>query len=237
VILIWRMPRWHYAPFHRLELTRLKMSLFLRNRVSPLIALRRSLLALALLIVSSTAHASEQRRYRIDSVHTRVVFFVDHAGFSRAVGQVLRPRGWLWWNESNPAAARVDVRMDASAIDFGDSAWNKAMQGKRYFHMQAFPSIRFRSLSVLQLDEKTGELTGELELLGVKRPVRLQYTLNKQGSHPMIPRATIGFSARGELQRSDFGMNYAANMIGDRVELIIELEAIFDPPPAKGLKR
>ena len=55
--------------------------------------------------------------------------------------------------------------------------------------------------------------------------------------HPKDPNARIGFSARGALKRSDFGMTYGITApgttmgVGDEVGIIIEAE--FNGPPLK----
>ncbi len=188
------------------------------------------LIALMLLVTIVTLPVSaELRRYRIDPVHTRVVFLVKHAGFSRSIGQALRPTGKLWWDSVAPERSRVEVEIDASKIDFGDAAWNKAMQGKRYFNVKRFKSILFKSTEVRSSEANKGQFDALITILGAQRKITLDYTLNKSGMHPMLPRAMIGFSARGTLKRSSFGMDYASEMIGDEVELWIEVEAALDP--------
>jgi polyisoprenoid-binding protein YceI len=72
----------------------------------------------------------------------------------------------------------------------------------------------------------------------VTRPVALDATYNGgYAGHPMDPHARIGFSARGALRRSEFGI--AAGIpapgslmgVGDEIEVIIEAE--FSGPPLK----
>lgn len=177
----------------------------------------------------ATSLSAELRRYRIDPVHTRVLLSVDHAGFSNTMFQALRPAGKLWWNLDAPEQSRVDVEIEVANIDFGDASWNKAMQGKRYFNVKQFKTISFKSTAVRASDANQGQFDALITILGVSRKITLDYTMNKSGMHPMLPRAMLGFSARGKLKRSDFGMDHAADMIGDDVAIRIELEASLDP--------
>ena len=66
-------------------------------------------------------------------------------------------------------------------------------------------------------------------MLGETRPITLEVTLNQIAPHP-VPSyegvETAGFSARGSLRRSDFGMDFLAPAIGDEIELILEIEAL-----------
>ena len=185
--------------------------------------------ALLALLWTALPLSAELRRYRLDPVHTRVVFLIEHAGFSKSIGQALRPTGKLWWDLQAPERGKVEVEIDATKIDFGDPGWNKAMQGKRYFNSAVFKNISFKSTAVRPSASGQGQFDALITILGVQRKVTLDYTLNKSGNHPMLPRAMLGFSARGTLKRSDFGMDYASDMIGDTVELWIEVEAGLDP--------
>jgi polyisoprenoid-binding protein YceI len=69
-------------------------------------------------------------------------------------------------------------------------------------------------------------------LLATTGPLTLEATLNKSAPYPIGTRAEVmGVSLRGTLERSDFGMTYgvADGLVGDAVELIIELEAQRQP--------
>ena len=65
-------------------------------------------------------------------------------------------------------------------------------------------------------------------MLGTRRPLVLEATLNKTAPYPIGARAEVmGVSLRGSLKRSEFGMTYgvADGLVGDDVEILIELEA------------
>ena len=89
--------------------------------------------------------------------------------------------------------------------------------------------ITFESTKVAPTGERTARVTGDLTLLGTTRPVTLDVTLNQIAPHP-VPSyegvETAGFSARGTLKRSEFGMDFLAPAVGDEVDLIFEVEAL-----------
>jgi polyisoprenoid-binding protein YceI len=88
--------------------------------------------------------------------------------------------------------------------------------------------MTFTASSAQRSGERTFTVTGELTLLGRTRPLTLAATLNKLAPYPIGNRAeVVGVSARGSLKRSEFGMTYgvADNLVGDEVEIIIEIEA------------
>ena len=79
--------------------------------------------------------------------------------------------------------------------------------------------------------EKTADIYGKLELLGVKKEIILKATFNGGYlGHPRHPHARIGFWATTSFKRSDFNMNYGipekgSNMgVSDLVNVRIETE-------------
>jgi len=66
-------------------------------------------------------------------------------------------------------------------------------------------------------------------MLGQTRPVVLDVTLNKAGTHPMNGKEVAGLSAVGTIKREDWGMTYALPAVGNDIELRIEVEGIRQP--------
>lgn len=190
--------------------------------------LMRSLCLLALL--SAPAFAREQiAEYRLDPVHTRVMFAISHAGFSHALGTVSGSAGTLVFDPDDWTRARVDVRVPIARADLGDADWNKATLAKSLLDAEGHPEARFVSTRVEPVDATHARVIGDLSLRGVTREVVLAVTLNAARRHPMPPfRRTMGFSATTKLSRADFGITAWKSVIGDEVELRIEAEATYD---------
>ena len=190
--------------------------------------LQRLTLALLLSALPCMALAATPM-YRLDPVHTRVLFAIEHAGFSNALGTVSGSEGELYFDPSDWAAARVDVRIPISRLDLGDDKWNQATLARNLLDGERFPEARFVSTRVEPIDETHARVIGALTLRGVTREVALEVKLNAVKRHPLPPfRRTAGFSATATLSRRDFGLTAWSSMIGDSVQLRIEAEAIRD---------
>ncbi len=190
--------------------------------------LMRSLCLLALLPATSYARDA-LAEYRLDPVHTRVMFAISHAGFSNALGTVSGSTGTLVFDPDDWTRARVDVRVPIARADLGDADWNKATLAKSLLDAEGHPEARFVSTRVEPVDATHAKVHGDLSLRGVTREVVLDVTLNAAKRHPMPPfRRTVGFSATTTLSRADFGITAWKSVIGDAVELRIEAEATYD---------
>lgn len=192
----------------------------------------------------SSAHAAGPESFELDPVHTRVLFAVEHAGFSKALGTVSGSTGTLMFDREDWNSARLDVHVPLQRLDLGDAKWNTAVLAANLLDGQRHPDAHYVSTTVEPVDADHAKVCGELTLRGVTRPLCLDVTLNAVKRHPLPPfRRTAGFSATGTLSRADFGINAWKNVIGDSVELRIEAEAVHggsstqaptgaEPPPS-----
>lgn len=182
-------------------------------------------LALFLAAVAPAAGA-QPRTWSLDPVHTRIVFAVDHAGFSKSLGTFSGISGTLVLDPDDWSDARLEVRIPVTSLELGDAKWNSATLAGNLLDADAHPEAHFVSTRVEPVDARHAIVHGLLTLRGETREVALDVVANGIKRHPMPPfRRTAGFSATTNLQRSDFGITAWKTMIGDRIELRIEAEA------------
>lgn len=174
---------------------------------------------------AAAAHPGAQA-HALDPVHTRVAIAIDHAGFSRAIGTVSGTTGTLWLVPGSWEGARVQAEIPVSALDFGDAAWNRAAAARGLLDSERHPVATFTSTRVEPLDGQRARVHGVLVLRGIAREVVLDATRNGERRYPLPPfRHTVGFSATTTLSRSEFGSSAWGSLIGDAVEVRIEVEA------------
>lgn len=172
------------------------------------------------------ATAGEAVHYSLDPVHTRVMFAIGHAGFSKAIGTVSGSTGSLVFDTGDWAGAKLQASVPMARVDLGDAGWNKAALAGNLLDVEDHPSAEFVSTRVEPVAPGRASVYGTLTLRGVSREIVLDVTLNAAKRHPLPPfRRTVGFSATAMLSRKDFGINAWPSVIGDAVELRIEAEA------------
>ena len=183
-------------------------------------------LALIALALPSAARA-EMHGFRLDPVHTRVLFSIDHDGYSTALGTVSGSEGLLAFDPDDWSSARVDVSVPLQGLELGDEDWNRA--ARRMLEAATWPQARFISAQVEATGPKQARACGTLYLHGQQQPLCLDVTFNQARRESLPPfREKAGFSATATLQRSGFGIDDWKTLVGDRVELRIEAEAVRD---------
>ncbi|MGD1935680.1 MAG: YceI family protein [Candidatus Phaeomarinobacter sp.] len=174
--------------------------------------------------------------YHLDLTHASLILGVDHLGLSTYRARFTRMDATLAIDPAEPDAAALSVTVDAASLEtqfpLPQPDFNATLTGPEWLNAEQYPDIRYVSTTITMTSPKTAEVTGDLTLMGVTRPVVLDVTFNGgYGDKPFGDlEAVIGFSATGAFNRSAFGLTNGlppegtSMGVGDRVEVLIEAE-------------
>lgn len=162
--------------------------------------------------------------YKLDSSHGRITWEIDHAGFSKYVGQFVNVQAELKLDPANPANSTLTATIPIADIAPNDAALKRHLLSADFFDAENHPTATFRSTRIVvdADDANEADVYGDLTIRGVTRPIKMEVEFNKAGT--MMGQYRAGFDGEAKIKRSDFGINYALPMIGDEVELHIEGE-------------
>lgn len=174
--------------------------------------------------------------YKVDLAHSRLLFRVNHLGFSNYTALFKTFDATLQFDPVDPAAMTVSATVGIASLEthYPDPAldFNAVLTGPDFLDSAAFPTASFTSTAVALTGPESAEVTGDFTLHGVTRPVTLSVTYNGGwGAMPLdTAGARIGFSASASFNRSDFGLGLGVPEPGsemgvsDRVDIILEAE-------------
>lgn len=168
--------------------------------------------------------------FALDTKHAALVFRINHLGFSDYVGRFGRFEASLTGDAANPAGARIEAIIDIPSLDVANPDFAAELTGPAWFDAAAHPQAIFKSTIVHPTSETTAEITGNLTLKGVTRPITLTARLNGSAYDPLRQADVIGFSAEAEINRSDFGIDRLSGLLTDTVRIEIEAEFIRQRP-------
>ncbi|MEX0430146.1 YceI family protein [Spiribacter insolitus] len=183
---------------------------------------------LGLLLSIGAASQAEPERFVLDESHVSVGFLAGHARFADVLGQFTDVSGGFVYDAEAERLVSGTVTVDAASVFTGHDDRDGHLRDGDFLAVEQYPVIRFEATGYEPTGEGEGTLRGDLTLLGETRPIELELILNRRAPHPIGGADTLGGSARGAINRSDFGMDYAleGDLVGDQIELIIEFEAI-----------
>jgi polyisoprenoid-binding protein YceI len=182
-------------------------------------------LCLGFLSLQQTAWAGAAS-YRYDTVHSQIVFSIDHDGFSRPLGRLHIAQGSLRFDPDDWSRSGTELDIDMREVDMGNAAWNQAVCKPSLLDCEAYPMAHFASSSVERKDDTHGVLHGTLTLHGVSRPIDIPFRVNRVGKTIYGLHTVAGFSATATLDRTAFGIDGFPNAVGHGVAIWLELEGI-----------
>lgn len=185
-----------------------------------------STLALPAAAQDFTKEPSEVRsgQYVLDPAHGKITWSISHLGYSTYIGQFSDVQGTLTLDSANPAQSSLDVSVNMDSAGTFHPELDAHLKNEDFFHTEKFPTATFRSTAVRVIADNKAEITGDLTLRGVTRPVVVEAVFNQAGVNPLDKIYTVGFDGRAVIKRSDFGIEYGLPLLGDEVTLQIEGE-------------
>jgi polyisoprenoid-binding protein YceI len=171
----------------------------------------------------------EAATWTIDPVHSEVGFSVRHMMVSKVRGRFTSFSGQLV-TAADPTQSSVTAEIDLSSINTGQEQRDEHIKSADFFEVETYPTMTYKSTGI-KVEDGEYVLEGDLTLKGVTRMVPLKLEL--QGFGPdAYGGYRAGFTATGELNRSDFNVTFNAPManggvvVGDKIQLQLEIEAV-----------
>jgi len=189
--------------------------------------LQKTLVALALgsaLLGAGQAMAAD---YAIDKQgqHAFVNFKISHLGYSWLYGTFKDFDGSFSFDDKNPEASKVNVSLNTASVDTNHAERDKHIRSDDFLSVGKHPTATFASTSVKSTGAGTADITGNLTLNGVTKPVVIAATFIGQGDDPW-GGYRAGFAGSTKLKLKDFAIEKDLGPASSEVELIISVEGV-----------
>lgn len=182
---------------------------------------RAVLLASALAFTPVAAFAE----WVLDPAHTHVTFTVDHLGFSDVNGVFREFEADVSFDAEDLAATEIAFTIAAASIDTLWGPRDEHIRSGDFLDVSNHPDITFVATEVTPTGEDTATVTGDLTIRGVTNPITLDATLNAIGPNPFDDSIEIaGFTLTGEIDRTAYGIDFGAPIIGAVMPVTINVE-------------
>ncbi|OYW53286.1 MAG: hypothetical protein B7Y80_08245 [Hyphomicrobium sp. 32-62-53] len=184
-----------------------------------------ALVAVLPFIIAAPAAQAESYIFHPRKTEVRFSYMM---GLLTQRGRFSRVEGSLQYDERAPENSKVFARIATASIETGQPIVDDELKGVNFFNAKAAPELTFRSRSVKPMTENTAEITGDITVNGVTKPVTLAVTLTPHEDPALKYSAgSKKFVAKTTISRSAFNMTSYADMVGD--EIAIEIDAVVRP--------
>jgi polyisoprenoid-binding protein YceI len=194
-------------------------------------ALRNTALFTATLILTAAAASAQASKWQIDPAHSEADFTIRHMGISNVHGRFGNVNGTLTLDEKDIAKSDIDATVDVTTVDTGVAQRDTHLKSADFFDATKYPKMTFVGKSLSNANGQL-QLTGDLTMHGVTRPVTLALDGPSKEQVDPYGKTRRAFSATTTIHRQDFGLVWNGNLksgdtvLGDDVKVELDIELI-----------
>jgi polyisoprenoid-binding protein YceI len=188
--------------------------------------LKKTLAALAIgaAVLSANVMAAD---YTVDKEgqHAFVDFKISHLGYSFITGTFKDIDGKFSFDAAKPEDSKIEFNVNTASVFTNHAERDKHIASADFLNASKFAKATFVSTSVKSTGANTADVTGDLTILGVTKPVVVKATFLGEGKDPW-GGYRAGFEGTTTIKRSDFGKQKDLGPKSDAVELYISFEGV-----------
>jgi len=167
----------------------------------------------------ATATQAEPRVYTLNPEHTRVEFTWFY-GDMPITGTIPISNAQVVIDFQDQTNSAISAVLDATGMHAGIVFATRALTGPKMFNTKKWPQITFDSVAVDQRGTYA-DVTGNLNLRGADRRVRMRAELFKQQGAEDGDLSRLAIRIRSTFDRRDFGAGGWRDKVGPEVKLEI----------------
>jgi len=179
----------------------------------------------AVLLAAICGGALAQGVVSVSPAGTAVRVSVDSFFLPVKSGSFKDVRGAITVDFARPERSRIAVTVDARTLDAGAPRYNAFLRGASVFDVARYPSMTFTSTRMTSIDDTHARFDGLLTMRGVTRPLSVIATAMYE---PSGPRKQPRFTARGRLNRLEFGIDRGYPLVTAMVDFVLTTQPSAD---------
>jgi polyisoprenoid-binding protein YceI len=162
--------------------------------------------------------------FKIDPVHSSVVFSAMHLGVSNFYGRFNDVKGTIVLDNAEPSKSSIELTIPVESVDTHNEKRDQHLKSPDFFNAKQFPVMTFKSKKV-ESSGDTYNVTGDFTLHGVTKPLTLKVKKVGEGKG-MEGEIRAGGETHFTIKRGDYGMNFMQGPLGDEINIVVSLEGI-----------
>ncbi len=181
--------------------------------------------------MTTTVPTAVTGTYTIDPSHSRIGFVARHAMVTKVRGSFNEFSGAGYFDPENPGSSTIELTIVADSIDTRNADRDAHLRSNDFLAMDEYPEITFVSTNVIQNGPTEYEVTGDLTIRGVTRPVTMIFEYTGTAVDP-YGNKRVGFEGSVQINRKDWGVNWntvleaGGMLVSEKVTLEFEVSAI-----------
>ena len=157
--------------------------------------------------------------------HAFVNFEIGHLGYSYIYGTFKDFDGSFSFDDKNPEASKIKVTLNTASVDTNHAERDKHIKSADFLNVSKNPTATFEYTSIKSTGQGTADVTGNLTLNGVTKPVVIQAKFVGQGDDPW-GGYRAGFTGSTTIKLKDFEIQKDLGPASQEAQLIISVEGV-----------
>jgi polyisoprenoid-binding protein YceI len=182
--------------------------------------------------------------------HTAAEFCARHMMVCWVRGHFKDVHGSLTFDPDNPTQLAIEATLQAHQLWTGEPQRDNHLRSGDFLDVGNHPTITFKSTACKCLGANDYEVSGDLTIRGVSRPVKIEIHYLGKWSTPYWtdagdagPMTRVGFVGEVRINRHDFGVSWNGQLensgviVGDEVFIKLDVEALQETELQRALHK
>jgi polyisoprenoid-binding protein YceI len=178
---------------------------------------------------NTTNNYMKTTKWIIDPAHSEIQFKVKHMMITTVTGSFKEFSSEVETEGEDFSTARIRFEAATASIFTNAEQRDAHLRSADFFDADNFPVMSFVSSKLEKTDDDNWQLTGDLTIKDVTKPVKLDVEFGGVGKDPW-GNTKAGFSLSGKINRKDWGLNWNAALeaggvlVSDDVRILCEVQ-------------
>lgn len=170
-------------------------------------------------------------KWTIDPTHSEIGFKVKHMMFTNVSGKFDKYEGTIETEENDFTTAKISFSAEIASIDTRNTDRDNHLKSNDFFDAENHPKLTFTGKSFTKINENNYELTGDLNIRGVAKEIKLPVEFSGLMQDPW-GNTKVGLNIEGKINRKEWGLNWNSALetggvlVSEEVKLIIDLQLV-----------
>lgn len=163
--------------------------------------------------------------WNVDATHSEIGFVARHLMVTKVRGKFERFDADTVVAE-DPKQSKVHFTVHMDSFTTGNEQRDGHVKSADFFDVENYPTMTFTATNITD-----DEITGDLTLKGITKPVTFEYEFNGLTDDPW-GGTRAGFEANGEINRKDFNIQFDGKaesgnaLVSDKIKINLDLQFV-----------
>jgi polyisoprenoid-binding protein YceI len=173
----------------------------------------------------------QNTKWILDPTHSELGFKIKHLMITNVSGSFKDFQVVVDTKNEDFSTAQILATIEMASIFTNNTQRDEHLRNSDFFSVSEFPQLTFKSTGVEIIDGENFEVTGDLTMKGITKPVTLNVEYSGVTKDPWGGER-VGFVVTGKIKRSEWGVSFngllesGGMMLGEEVKLHSEIQLV-----------